>query len=198
MAVIGLSKPYYATYTNTSGTVTYGDLISLAKAREMSIDLNDAEDVILYADNGPAERAAGFTGGTLTLTIDELSIAAAGAILGVSPANSTSPSGTGNTLTFGGTTAAPYLGFGIVVKKQVSNSIKWMAVALKKVQFHMPNIEAVTQGETIEFQTPELTATILRDDSSSQNWAAWAMFDSEDNAVTWLSEALPKPVTTGP
>ena len=191
MAVIGLSKPYYATYTNTSGTITYGTLTSLAKACEMNIELDDADDVILYADNGPAERAAGFTGGTLTLTIDELSITAAGAILGITPANSTSPSGTGNTLTFGGTAAAPYLGFGIVVKKQVANTIKWMAVALKKVQFHMPNIEAVTQGEAIEFQTPELTATILRDDSSSQNWSAWGMFDTEADAVTWLSEALP-------
>ena len=198
MAVIGLSKPYYAPYTNNSGTVTYGDLVSLAKACEMSIDLDDAEDVILYADNGPAERASGFTGGTLTLTVDELSIAAAGAILGISPSSSTSPSGTSNTLTFGGTTAAPYLGFGIVVKKQVSGSIKWMAVALKKVQFHIPSIEATTQGETIEFQTPELTATILRDDSSSQNWAAWGLFDTEDNAVSWLSEALPKPVVSGP
>lgn len=191
MAVIGLSKPYYATYTNTSGTVTYGTLTNLAKACEMNIELDDADDVILHADNGPAERASGFTGGTLTLNIDELSITAAGAILGITPANSTSPAGTGNTITFGGNTAAPYLGFGIVVKKQVANAIKWMAVALKKVQFHMPNIEATTQGESIEFQTPELTATILRDDTTDANWSAWGMFDTEADAVSWLSEALP-------
>ena len=189
MAVIGLSKPYYATYTNTSGTITYGALTSLAKACEVTIDVDAADDVILYADNGPAEVASGFSGGTLTLTVDELSIAAAGAILGITPASSSTPSG--STLTFGGNDAAPYLGFGIVVKKMVGGTVKWMAVALRKVKFRMPSLTATTQGETIEFQTPELTATILRDDSANADWCAWGQFDSEADAVTWLGTALP-------
>lgn len=188
MAVIGLSKPYFATYTNTSGTVSYGTPTVLAKACEVSIELDEAESVILYADNGPAEIASGFSGGTLTLTIDELSLETAAAILGLETGSSTTPAGT--TLTFGGISAAPYLGFGVVVKKQVNNVPKWLAVILHKVQFQTPGLEAVTQGETVEFQTPELTATILRDDTADSNWCTQGMFATEADAVSFITNTL--------
>lgn len=188
MAVIGLSKPYYATYTNNAGAVTYGAPTVLAKACEIAIELDEAENVILYADNGPAEVASGFSGGTMTLTIDELSIAAAGAILGITPGESTTPAGA--TIRFGGATAAPYLGFGIVVKKQINNAYKWMAVILHKVQFNTPGINAVTQGETVEFQTPELTATVLRDDTPEANWCTQGQFDTESDAVAFVTKTL--------
>lgn len=188
MAVIGLSKPYYSEYTNNNGAVSYGTPAVLAKACEVAIELDEAEAVILYADNGPAEVASGFSGGTMTLTIDELSLEAAGAILGLTPGSSTTPAGT--TLTFGGTTAAPYLGFGVVVKKQINNAIKWLAVILHKVQFNTPGINAVTQGETVEFQTPELTATILRDDSVDAKWCTQGQFDTEADAVAFVTKTL--------
>jgi len=185
MAVIGLSKPYYATYGTDNGALDYGTPAALGKAVEVSINLDEAEPIILYADNGPAETASGFSGGTLNVTIDELSLTAAGAILGVTPGSSTTPSGT--TLTLGGETAAPYLGLGIIVKKMVSGSIKYLALILHKVQFQVPGIEATTQGENIEFQTPELTATILRDDTSAHNWLTQGQFDTEADAVTFIT-----------
>lgn len=188
MAVIGLSKPFYATYTNSSGTVTYGDPVSLAKACEVSIEVEEGEDIVLYADNGPAETASGFAGGTLTLTIDELSLASAAAILGLTTASSTTPAGT--TMAMSANSVAPYLGFAVVVKKQVSGSVKYLAVILHKVQFQTPNIVATTQGENIEFQTPELTATILRDDSSSALWCSQGQFDTEADAITYINSVL--------
>lgn len=72
MAKIGLSKPYFAKYSNTASTVTYTDGALLGKAVELSIELEDAEDNILYADNGPAETANTFSGGSFTLTTDDL------------------------------------------------------------------------------------------------------------------------------
>lgn len=188
MAVIGLSKPYYATYSASGGAVEYGTPTVLAKACEVQIEVDEAEDIILYADNGPAEVASGFSGGTLTLRIDELSLASAAAILGLNTGSSTTPSGT--TLTLGGNSAVPYLGFAIVFKKQVSNATKYMAVILRKVQFKVPGLTAVTQGENIEFQTPELTATILRDDTSAANWLTTGEFDTETDAVTFITNTL--------
>lgn len=185
MAVIGLSKPYYAAYSATGGEVSYDTPAAIGKAVEVTIDVDDVDPVVLYADNGPAETASGFSGGTLTLTIDELSLAAAGAILGITPGSSTTPAGT--TLTFSGITAAPYLGFGIVVKKMVSNSYKYLAVILHKVQFQTPGVVATTQGENVEFQTPELTATILRDDTSDHSWMTQGQFDTETDAVSFIT-----------
>ena len=72
MAKIGLSKPYFAKYSNTGETVTYSGGALMGKAVELSIELEGADDNILYADNGPAESANTFAGGTWTLTTDDL------------------------------------------------------------------------------------------------------------------------------
>lgn len=85
---------------------------------------------------------------------------------------------------------APYVGFGVIVKKIQSGAAKYMAVVFPKVQFSNPGIEAVTQGETIDWQTPEMGATIMRDDSADGVWQKWAMFDTEAAAYTYLQGAL--------
>lgn len=188
MAVIGLSKPYYATYTASDGTVTYGTPAVLAKAVNAEIQLDDADQVVLYADNAAAETASGFTGGTLSLTVDELSIATAGALLGITPGSSSTPAGT--TLTLKAGQLVPYVGVGMIVKKQVNNTPKWMGIVLYKVQFRVPDVVAATQEETVTFQTPELEAKILRDDTADAKWSAWGEFATEADALTWITGQL--------
>lgn len=65
MATIGLSKPYYALYQESGGTVTYSGGGLIGKATEMSLELEGADANILYADNGPAESDNQFAGGTV-------------------------------------------------------------------------------------------------------------------------------------
>ena len=72
MATIGLSKPYYALYQESGGTVTYSGGGLIGKATEMSLELEGADANILYADNGPAESDNQFAGGTLTISTDDL------------------------------------------------------------------------------------------------------------------------------
>ena len=72
MAKIGLSKPYAARYGNNGETVTYTGGALMGKAVQMSIELDSADDNILYADNGPAESENTFSGGTMKLTTDDL------------------------------------------------------------------------------------------------------------------------------
>ena len=188
MAIIGVSKPYYAKYTVSNGAVAYSDLTNLAKATSAEINMDNADAVVQYADNAAAETANGFSGGTLTLGIDELSVQSAAGILGIDTESVSTPSGTAVTMKAG--TAAPYLGIGLIVKKQVNNAPKWMGVVLYKVQFQTPGLTAETQGETITFQTPELTATILRDDTADQKWCSWGEFATEADALTWISGKL--------
>ena len=188
MAIIGVSKPYYAKYTVSNGAVAYSDLTNLAKATSAEINMDNADAVVLYADNAAAETANGFSGGTLTLGIDELSVQSAAGILGIDTESVSTPSGTAVTMKAG--TAAPYLGIGLIVKKQVNNAPKWMGVVLYKVQFQTPGLTAETQGETITFQTPELTATVLRDDTADQKWCSWGEFATEADALTWISGKL--------
>ena len=78
MATIGLSKPFYAIYTASGETVSYTSGGVLGKAVELSMELEGGD-----ADNGPAESATTFGGGTLTITTDDLLPEPAAAILGL-------------------------------------------------------------------------------------------------------------------
>lgn len=184
MATVGLSKPYYAKYSNSGTTITYTGFAALGKAVELSVDLDDNTSNVLYADNGAAESVTSFSGGTLTITTDDLAISAAKDVLGL-----TSGSGTSEVI-FKADAVCPYIGFGCIVKKIQSGVAKWMAVVFPKVQFSNPGIEAVTQGDTIDWQTPELSATILRDDSSDAVWQKWSLYESEADAYAYLQSCL--------
>ena len=193
MAIIGLSKPYYAIYSATGSAVSYSGGGLLGKAVELSMELEGADANILYADNGPAESASQFAGGTLTITTDDLLPEPTAAILGLTLQaidNDDITTPTPKELVFGDSQVIPYVGFGVIVKKQQSNATKWMAIVYPKIQFSNPGIEATTQGETIEWQTPELSATIMRDDTTAHNWCRHALLDSEADAEAYVKGLL--------
>lgn len=188
MARIGLLKPRVAKYSASGTTVTYSSGQILAKAISHSLTLNNADPVNLYADDGVAESVSGFSSGTLTLGVDELTMADAGLILGITPETVSTPSGTA--ITFDEDVLPPYLGYGIIVPKIRNNTMVYMAVLLTKIKFTVPGDSYKTKGETVEFTTPALTATVLRDDTAKHAWRKWAEFASEANADTWLNAQL--------
>lgn len=173
MAKIGLSKPYAATYSAVNNVVTYTGGALIGKAVELSIDLEGADDNVLYADNGIAESANTFSGGSLTLTTDDLLPDVMMNILGVEKeAISVEGVATENAAwyKFNSNQQTPYMGFGAIVKVQNGNVVGWQAIVLPKIQFQNPNDTFTTQGETIEWGTPEIGGTIMRDDTVDQNW----------------------------
>lgn len=188
MAKIGLSQSFYAKYTYSNGTVSYSDGGTLGKAVECTIELEDSDAVVFYANNGPAESVSAFGGGTLTLTNDSMPLAATAAILGLETASITTPSGT--SLTFPGDLTPPYVGYGTVAKMVVNNTILWRALLLPKVQFQIPADTFQTQEETIEFSGHELSAVIMRSDAPNNPWKVYADFETEANAVAWLKGQL--------
>ena len=193
MATIGLSKPYYALYSNEDSVVTYTGCAKLAKAVEFSMELEGSDANVLYADNGPAESATQFSGGTMSITPDDLMPEEAAAILGLTLQEITNESiqtTTPKELVFGEKQVVPYLGFGVIIKKQKDNVTKYMGLVLPKIQFSNPGISAVTQGETIDWQTPELSATIMRDDTADHNWCRYALLDSEADAEAYIKGLL--------
>lgn len=194
MAKIGLSKPYYAIYSNTGGAVTYTGGGLIGKATELTLELEGADANILYADNAAAESDNQFAGGTLTLSTDDLMPTPMLAILGLKQqpmdldgASTASP----QWLVYDDDQVIPYIGFGGIVKKQINNATKWVAVVLTKIQFSNPGLDAVTQGETIEWQTTELTATVMRDDSAKHVWQMQSTpMDTEADAEAAIKKAL--------
>lgn len=194
MAVIGLSKPYYGIYSVSGTTVSYADGAVMGKATEANIEIDTTEDNNLYADNAIAETDRSFAGGTLTLSTDDLSQEVAKAILGLTENTITGIEGVTDTsvkeLVYDDTQTTPYLGVGFIVKKKVGGAYKWRAVVLSKVMFSAPADAATTQGESIEWQVPDLSATIMRDDSETHIWKREATFTTEAQAEAYIKARL--------
>lgn len=197
MAKIGVSKPLYAIYSESNGTVTYSDGGVLGKATEVDITINTSEDNNLYADNGIAETDRAFSDGSITIGTDDLSQEVSKAILGViekdlpTIAGITPPEGTTyKELVFDDQMVTPYLGVGIIVKGQKNNKVYWRPIVFTKVMFNVPDDAATTQGESIEWQTPSLVGTILRDDSETHVWKRETRLSTEAEAAAYIKHIL--------
>lgn len=194
MAVIGLSKPYYGIYSVTGNAVSYANGAVMGKATEANIDINTTEDNNLYADNAIAETDRSFAGGSMTLSTDDLSQEVTKAILGLTETAITGIEGVTDTsvkeLVYDDTQNTPYLGVGFIIKKKVGGAYKWRGVVLCKVMFSVPADAATTQGESIEWQVPELSATIMRDDSATRMWKREATFTTEAQAEAYIKARL--------
>lgn len=194
MATIGLSKPYYAIYAEAGGVVSYSDGAVMGKATEANISIETTEDNNLYGDNGLAETDRRFANGTLTLSTTDLSQEVSKAILGLTEQAITGIDGVTDTsvkeLVYDDAQVTPYLGVGFIIKKKVNGAYKWRGVVLPKIMFSVPEDAATTQGESIEWQTPELTGTIMRDDSATHVWKKEATFTTEAQAEAYIKARL--------
>lgn len=187
---MGLSYPYIGKYNVTDeGVVSYTDGQVLAKAVEMSTSIEASADNNLYADNGVAESDSTFGGGELSVTTDDLTQEASALIMGIVAKTITIGSTEVKELVYDDNMNAPYLGLGIIVKKK-QGTLKWRAVIFTKIKFSIFDEEAATQGETIEWLTSEIAATIMRDDSPAHAWKREATFDTEAEARTYIKSIL--------
>ena len=194
MATIGLSKPYYAVYSAAENVVTYANGAMMGKATEANIEINTSDNNNLYGDNAIAETDRQFTSGTLTLSTTDLSQEVSKAILGLKEETLDSITGVTDEdvseLIYDDTQAIPYLGVGFIVKKVVNGVTMWRGIVLTKVMFSIPSDAATTQGETITWQVPSLTATIMRDDSATRMWKREATFTTETQAEAYIKDRL--------
>lgn len=194
MATIGVSKPYYAVYGVTGNVVSYSNGGKLGKLTEVNLEIETSEDNNLYADNTIAETDRTFSNGTLTLTPDDLSQEVSKAILGLKEENLGTIDGIQDTevkeLIYDDTQVTPYLGVGFIVKKRKNGLDRWRAIVLTKCMFAVPSDAATTQEDSIEWQVPELSATVMRDDSENHMWKREAVFTTEAQAEVYIKNRL--------
>lgn len=183
----GFSKPYVALYAATGTTVTYSSCVPLARGVEVSVEAEEASEANnFYADNVIAESISGvFSGGTATLTVDGLLDATRKMIFGLPAAD------TAGWTHFGDSQAVPYVGIGFVVRYMSDGVTSYVPTILTKAIFSAEPQEAATQEDEVEFQTTELTATLMRDDTADHDWKLiGAAQASEADAVTMITTKL--------
>lgn len=194
MAIIGCSYLKYAKYAESQGVVSYSDGGTAAKLVSVDVSLDSSTDNDFYADNSVDETDRVFAGGTITVQTNDLTDAVAKVLLGLQEASVGTISGITDVgvkeYYFDDRQVIPYLGIGMVIKHQRSGAAAWTAILLNKVQFAVPNDAAETQGQSISWQTVELTGSIMRDDSSNRCWKQMATFTTESQAVLWINSKL--------
>lgn len=195
MAIKGLSIPVFAKYHNNNGNVTYTDGIINPHAVEYGMEVEAGDSNPLYADNKIQEDSAGtFSSGTLTLTVDDLIAAVSKYLLGLKEISRTVGGNTVKELIYDDDMNSPYLGVGLIEEHQIDNINHYRAVIIKKVKFNIPAGAATTRGESVEWQTKEITGMIQRSDSDKNGekypWMGEAWFTSEADAIAYLKSML--------
>lgn len=190
--ITGYSKPYVAEYHNNEGVITYTNGMALARGVSVSIDVDSSDVTDFFADNIVAESAGGtFTSGTVTLTVDGLKEEARALIMGLPSPSTISVGGKSvNVYDYDDRQAKPYLGVGFVVRYMEGGETTYAPLVLTKTVFSEEGLDAATQEEDIEFQTTDLEATIMRDDSEHHMWKRLA----EDQTSEADAEAVIKTI----
>lgn len=179
--ITGFSKPYVAKYAASGSTVSYSDEMVLARGVSVSLDIESSDDNNFYADNQVAESASGvFSSGTVTLTVDGTKAAARRLIFGL-PAASTATGSAGLVL-YGDSMVVPDVGIAWVARYMSEGVTSYVPQIIPKAKFQLPTKEAATQEDEIDWQTEELVATIMRDDTANHTWFI-------DSDTTYATEA---------
>lgn len=161
----GFSLPYVALYGHSGTTVTYSSGQKLARGVSVSIEPESGDENNFYADNIAAESSPGvFTNGTVTLTVDGLLAAAERLIMGLPTADAQ------GFMHYGDDMSIPYVGIGFICRYMSDGVTTYTPVILRKCRFTSPGTDANTQEEEIDWQTQELSAAILRDDTANHDW----------------------------
>ena len=191
MAGIGLYGVYYSKATLNDGVLTgYNGVQTMGKAISASFEPAEANDNPLYANNGIAERdAAGGAGGTLNVTLDQLSIDAAADLFGLTKRTETVSSVEGSGFDFTGDELSAPVGVAFVRWNQVNNSRNhYQAVIFSYVMFSPNSEEYQTLGESVEWQTPELTGTVSGGAvTGAKPWKRVYEFPDRDSAIAFIT-----------
>lgn len=149
MATIGLSKPYYAIYKNSDTTVTYSGLAVLAKAVDSAWTGRRRQQHSLGRQWSRQNLQSSFLAVPMIHYHRRYSPEAGAAILGLTlqtVTNEDISTATPQEMVFGESQTIPYLGFGVVIKKQQNNIMKYMGLVLPKIQFSNPGISCNHTG----------------------------------------------------
>lgn len=183
----GFSKPYVAKYLSNAGQISFTGGRKLARGVNVTLSPESSTDNNFYADNQVAESASGvFTGGTVTLTVDGLFMDAERFVQGLPQADVSGWVG------YGDDKETPDIAIGYITRYMSGGVTTYVPTILPKTKFGLFNQSAATQQQEIDWQTQEITATLMRADNSNHDWkfVSEIEYASEDEAERALQTKL--------
>ena len=182
----GVSNVYAAKYEAVEGVVSYTGCVRLARLVSAGYEIDVSDNNDFYADNQRAEREAGtFQSGTLNLTVDGMFTSVKQFVLGLPTP------GEDGALHYDDDQVIPYLGVGYIEQDMSDGVLSYTPVVVKKCQFNQPSPEHNTREDQIDWQTIDLTAAIMRDDTAKHEWLIEGQaYSTLEAADAWLQAQL--------
>ena len=204
MAGIGMYGVYYSKATIANGVVTgYAGVKTMGKAISASFEPNTPDDNPLYANNAVAENdSSGASGGTLTLTLDRLTQEAAADLYGltvedveVTVGDTPGTQVDGTALKYTGNEQSAPVGVAFIRQNQVDGVRNHEVILYRRATFSMPADSAQTMGESIEWQTPEIEASVMGLEGDGTNaWFEQVIFPTQEAAIAYITNYFKKSV----
>lgn len=198
MAGIGMYGVYYSKATIANGVVTgYAGVQTMGKAISASFEPSTPDDNPLYANNAVGENdSSGASGGTLTLTLDRLTQDAAADLYGltvedveVTVGDTPGTQVEGTALKYTGTEQSAPVGVAFIRQNQVDGVRNHEVILYRRVTFSMPADNAQTMGESIEWQTPEISGTVMGLEGDGSNaWFEQVIFPTQEAAIAYITD----------
>ena len=198
MAGIGMYGVFYAKAVIQNGIVTgyTGGTKMMGKAISATFEPNTSDDNPLYANNGEAENdSSGASGGTLKLTLDRLTMDAAADLYGLKVVETTvqvnGEQVQGKGLKYTGLETSSPVGTAFIRMLQEDGVRKHEVLLYRRATYSMPSENAKTIGESIEWQTPEISGSVMgMEDDGSNAWYETFVFPTQAAGIAYIESVL--------
>lgn len=192
-----LIAPYK--YDEATDKVTYGEGHVTARMAEYKMDVEVEEDNNCYLDNQIAETAPGrMKSANLTVNTGEFDDAMSKMLLNAKEIKATVGRKEIKGVAFDDDMKSPAVGSGLIEEHVFHGEYFYRAFLFPKTVYQIPAGAATTRGESIDWQTQELTAKIMRSDEKETDdtpalhhpWQKYWDCATESEAIALLKQVL--------
>lgn len=194
MAGIGLYGVFYSKCVKENGvTIGYDEAVKMmGKAVSAEFDANTPEDNPLYANNGVAENdASSGSGGTLSLTLDRMTLETHSDLYGTAVQQVTVTIGDtpvdGTEIVYKGDEVSVPVGSAYIKLHQEDGERLHEVVFYREVLYSRPGDSAETMGESVEWQTPEIEGTVAGlQGEGTEPWYRISRWPTQAAAIAYI------------
>lgn len=194
MAGIGLYGVFYSKCKKVGGVTTgyEGGVKMMGKAISASFEANTPDENPLYANNSISENDISTgSGGTLTMTLDRMTLETAADLYGTTVQTvSVTVDGkeeTGHEIAYRGDETSAPIGTAYIKLQQEDGVRAHEVVFYREMAMSRPGEDADTMGASIEWQTPEVEATVAgMQGDGSEPWYRAARFNTQKAAIAYI------------
>lgn len=194
MAGYALYGVFYSKCVKESGVTTGydGAVKMMGKAISADFDPNTPDDNPLYANNGVAENdSSAGSGGTLTQVLDRMTLETAADLYGTTVQKVSVTVGDesveGTEIVYKGDEVSAPVGVAYIKAHREDGVRSHEVVFYREATYSRPSDSAQTMGESIEWQTPEIEATVVGLQGDGANpWYRVSRWPTQEAAIAYI------------